>query len=132
MYGVCAGFIALSAFLIACLIVPRVWEFRVDREFVSWTTPWPFSVSRQVAVSTIDRVEYQGSAIAIVTSEGSFEHPPALAYGSLVEPVIAAITAAIQNRYPETVVRKRKSVESVSLMRRFGQLIGAILRLFRK
>lgn len=124
-------FVGLSAFVIAGFVVPRVWEFQVNRQFVSWRVPWPNASEHQVQVASIDRVEYRGNALAIVTLEGECLYPPVYTYGGSVEPVIAAITLAVRDRAPQTVVRERKTVESVSLMRRLGQLIGAISRMFR-
>lgn len=130
--GIACLFLGFSAYVVMGFISPRVWEFRVNRQFVSWRKPWPSARENQIAVSSIDRVEFHGNVLMIVTLEGERDYPPVHSYGGAVESAIEAIKVAVRDRDPSTLVRERRTTESVSLMRRLGRVVASIGRLFRR
>lgn len=121
-------FSAFLTYVFYGLVWPRIYEFRVDREFVSWQSPWPNSSEGRIPISTIERVEFHGAAVAMFTSSGDRYCPPKQSYGGESDEVVEAITLAVSKREPQTIAAKTVHVESLSLMRRFGRLVGKGLR----
>lgn len=124
--------LSVSIFFLAGLIVPRVWSFYVDREFVTWRTPWPRSTEVRVPVSSISRVEYHGPTIAIQTEDGGSHIPVHYTYGGQTEEVIEAIKDAVLERDPHTRVHQHRQIETLSMMRNMGRMVGGAFRLFRR
>jgi len=127
--------IAYAVMLIAILslvVWPRVFEFRVDRELVSWRKPWPRAYEVRLPVTSIERVDYQGNAITILTTDGNRYQPKAFNHGYATEEVVEAIAAAVSEREPQTTVRKTRQTVRVSWMRSLGRAAGSFFRLFRK
>ena len=120
--------LSFSLFFIAGIMVPRVWRFYVDREFVTWQTPWPRSSEVRVPVNTISRVEYHGPTISITTEDGGTHTPLKYTYGEQSNEVVEAIKDAVQERDPSTRIHQHRQIESSSLMRQFGRLVGGTLR----
>ena len=122
--------VALSAWLVFGLVSPRITQFRVDREFVYWRTPWPRITELRIPVTSISRVEYEGTQVSIATSERTYR-PPLRAYGKQSEEVLEAIKAAVNESEPSTRVSEVHRTTSVSLMRMLGRGVGYVLRMFR-
>jgi hypothetical protein len=120
--------LSFSLFFIAGLIVPRVWSFCVDREFVTWRTPWPRSTEMRVPVTAISRVEFQGPTISILTEGGRPHVPLQYTYGGQTDEVVEAIKDAVLERDPTIRIHQHGQIDDRSLMRRFGRLVGGALR----
>ena len=123
-----AFWLALSAWLITGIVSPRFVQFRVDREFVSWRAPWPRASEGRILVTSVVRVEYEGTQVTIATDDKNWHRPPPRTYGNQTEEVLEAIKAAVNESEPRTRVSESHRTTSISLMRWLGRAVGYFLR----
>ena len=88
----------LLTYLVSGLMVPRVYEFRVDDESVQWRCPWPRRRCENLPIADLRHVEYAGGRVTLTLNDGLMYRPPPWLYGHKAREVARAIAAAAQQQ----------------------------------